>query len=387
MQYKNNTIKRRTIDRYIVDLIIILEAFFIFTSYFLTKSVTKYFLISIVVFSFILGISLILKSPILLKSEKKIFLAYYTLIISTILYSVFLRNSISSALIFLAGIVYLVFIYKRGLDKRNIYLLLICNLLLVVIHFYNIQAPEAYSNVSNTLVGAYENSNMTGIVISASIFILVTGLFIVKKKLNKLILLIFILVALYLLITTNNRGSILAIAVFLALVFYNWNKNKEIKKLRILILLFPVLFLFIYSGIIISISSDISIFGKPFFSGRELEWKNLINKIISDPLNIYKLPMGGLNFIIAGLIEFGIISIALYGYIIFKASPQINYNSKTQFQQIAYLAFLCVFIQQTFESTIINGAYGVYIYSYSLLGIASSTYDNSIRIYLNNSKR
>ena len=52
--------------------------------------------------------------------------------------------------------------------------------------------------------------------------------------------------------------------------------------------------------------------------------------------------------------------------------PRWELNSKIKYWHVAYLAFLVIFIQQSFENTISDGAFGIYVYSYALLGIANS---------------
>ena len=112
--------------------------------------------------------------------------------------------------------------------------------------------------------------------------------------------------------------------------------------------------------------------GKPLFSGRESEWAYLINYIKETPFSISNLPIGGLNLFLVGVIVFGIVGFASYFLLLFVIKPSDENNIGLGFKQVAYIAFLCVFIQQTFESTLILGSYGIYIFSYLLLGIACS---------------
>jgi len=254
-------------------------------------------------------------------------------------------------------------------------LLYTCNVLLAIVHIIGSQNPDAFSVSSNALVSNYQNSNMTGIVITSSILILITGLYYVKTNYFKLLLILLIIACSYLLYQTNNRGSLLAIIVFLILLIFSWGKNKEFKLAKTIVLLFPALILLVISSFIKILPDDIMISNKPIFSGREREWVDIVGTMLSDPLNIYKMPIGGLNYIIVGIIEYGGIAIFLYVYILFLIRPNIIYYSGINYKHVAYLAFICVFIQQTFEATLITGSYGVYVNSYLLLGIACSYFD------------
>jgi len=51
--------------------------------------------------------------------------------------------------------------------------------------------------------------------------------------------------------------------------------------------------------------------------------------------------------------------------------PRDNQFKNTKYRYIAYLAFISLFIQQSFENTFVDGAFGIYIYSYMLIGIAN----------------
>ena len=120
------------------------------------------------------------------------------------------------------------------------------------------------------------------------------------------------------------------------------------------------------------IPTETMFFGKPLFSGREFEWRSLFEYFINEPFSIHLLPTGGLNMFMATVVEFGILSFFSYISLLLAVKPFGGKVVSQKFRQVAYLAFLCVYVQQTFEATIVLGSYGVYIFSYLLLGVACS---------------
>lgn len=365
--------KSRPINRYIIDLIIISISLLISSSYIIPISTAKYLLFLAVGLSY--ALLFLTRIPTNSRSNIRLKYSYYLLLISSLLYSILLRNNFQNFVIFSSSVILLVYLYNYGLDKSNIFLLYFSNVFLTIAHVMGSRDPDAFTVSENALVLGFQNSNMTGIVISSSIFILITGLYYFKGKEIKLLLLVLIIIDSYLLFKTNNRGSMLAIAVFLIFLILSRSKNREFKLARTSVLQFPVLFIFIIALLVSVLPNDIMLNDKPLFSGREREWEILVERMLSDPLNIHKLPMGGLNYVIVGIIEYGFIAIFLFMYILSLMKPKIIFNIGITFRNVAYLAFISVFIQQAFEATIITGSYGVYVNSYLLLGIACSNFN------------
>ncbi len=363
--------KKREIEKYIVDLIIVLEALLIGMSYYQPHEVTKYYLFSIVSLCMFLGVLSIFKIISRYYKNTYIIAPYLTLIVGTLTYNGLFRDSIPFAIIFISSVAFLLYMYFFGIDKKNMNLIIVCNIPLVVLHYIGSLNNSYFDYHRNSLVLVYENPNMAGIVISSTGLILITGMFYVKKQFQKVALAILSLVCLYLIFITNNRGSLLS--VFLFVIILVWTRGNRINRvLRYVLILFPVLFAFVYTSLVISVPQYIVFLGKPLFSGRELEWKYLISFIINKPFFIHLLPMGGLNMALAGIVEFGIVAFCAYMALLVMMKPEWNECGKLRYKKIAYLAFLCVFVQQAVESTLVLGAYGVYIFNYLLMGIACS---------------
>ena len=362
---------KRDIGKYLIDLIIILEAFVISTSYFFESKINMVMLGGVVGASYLLGVLLFFERTFHRKEYRLSNTLYILLIISSLVYSVFYRDNFKTILIFLSSIVFLYYLYIKGLDKRNINLLIFTSLLLVIIHLIGTNIEGAF-NSSNDLVSVWDNSNMTGIVIMSTLLPLVPALFYVRKLKYKILIFIFFIISITLLISTFNRGSIIQAIVLIGLLIINFRRYKERRILRLLLILFPVFIVIVYINYFILFSPYITFLNKSLLV--RPGWPVLLSIITQNPLHSYNLPSGGLNIALAGIIEIGIGGMILFLSLLLTLKPRWRYPEKLRYPQVAYLAFLTVFIQQGFENTLINCAYGLYIYAYLLLGIATSEF-------------
>jgi len=361
---------KRRIERYIIDLIILLEAAVLASTVFISTSVAMFFLAIVIFFSFLLGFILFLYTPIYAPSNRKSLFFYLLTIISVLIYSISSRDDLKSTFIFISGIMLLYYLYTKGLDRKNINLLIICSVFLILIFLLTSNYSSNFDK-RNYFTSVWENANMSGIAITSALLPIIIGVFFVKTKTFKIFLFLISFVGVYLLFLTFNRSSIMSLIVFAFLVFYNRNKYRFNNIYRILIIITPVIIVFFFINYII-------FYGDVLFLGKSIAqrpgWPLLIASIIKNPLDTYRLTSGGLNLFIAGIIEFGIIGMIFYVLLVIYMKPKERPYTKIQYLQVAYFAFLALFIQQSFENTIIDGAFGIYIYSYMLLGIANSNF-------------
>ncbi|MCF8070448.1 MAG: hypothetical protein K9L30_17850 [Desulfobacterales bacterium] len=366
------TAKSRGIVRYIVDIIIVLEALIIGMSYYVQSEITMFFLRIIAGLSVLLGV-LQLFDPIFNFAEyRKTNLIYLFFIISTLTYAALYRNNIREALFFVSTVMFLYYVYCKGLDKISINLLLCCNILLVIVHIVGAQRQDAFGEFygKNSLVTVWENPNMAGIVITSTLFLLVAGIFYVKRRIIRLLFIILSLLSIILLLRTGNRGSMVSVIVLVIMLIINSKTYKDRKMATLLLILSPILITFVYVSMSSLFPADSVVFGKFLFT--RPGWDLAVAEIIQDPTGTSKLFGGGLNIAIAGVIEYGILGMGSFFLLLVCMKPKCILENKLQYQQVAYLAFLSVFIQQAFESTLVNGAYGLYIHTYLLLGIANT---------------
>lgn len=358
---KNN----RRITFIIVDIIILMVTCMIFFSYYWGKQQTRYFLFSVVALSavvFLLDI---------LKNNYKIPFSFMITIVSSVVYSLVFMNNIPSLIIFITSLMFALYMYVQGLDKTNIKLLFFCCLLLSIQAIYMSTLPSSRFSFSNALVLAFDNPNMAGIILSNIVIILIIGIFYFKRPSARICLALISIVMCYLVVLTNNRGSLLTLIVFALLIVLSRRGKMINNKVRIVLILFPFIFIIIYFILLNFVPYDAILFNKPFFSGRQVMWKYTIDKIISDPLSISSYRSGGANLLLSSFYQFGVIAVMSYFVFILGMKPKFCLTGKLTFQQVAYMGFLCIYLQQAFESTLISGSYTIYIFSYILLGIST----------------
>jgi hypothetical protein len=365
---------KRKINRYIVDLIIIFESILLSLKYYYPIETLRYFHFGIIGLIFVIGILSVFK-----KDQKRLprkqSLTFFFLLTTSFIYCFLIRGNITQWTIFIASVIFLYYLFNHGIDEKTFKLLILVNAIISIIHLINYERRAIYSlELIEDLT--YGNSNMTGIIITSSILILLIGLFYIKKRIYKILLLALIIGDLYLLSETANRGSILSLIVLFILIVYYRKSGQINRHIKRVLILFPIIFVWLYTGVLLTFSEDSIVFGKVLFSGRSEEWSYLISEIINNPFSTSEIPSGGLNFSIAGVIEIGIISFSLFIFLLLIMEPHFIKVKKIDFKHVAYLAFLCIFIQQTFESTLIEGVFGLYTYSYILLGISVSSFKN-----------
>lgn len=355
----------RNITYIIADVITLLVTCLLFFSYYWSKDQTKYFLFSAVALSVVVFLLHIFKR------NSKIPVSLILTIVSAVFYSLVFLFNIPSLIIFISSLLFAFYVYDKGLDEVNIKMILVCCALLSIHAVYMSTLPASKYPYNNALILAYENPNMTGIILSNIAIILTIGAFYFKKTSTKVMFGLLAIVMGYLVILTDSRASILTIIVF-ALLLLLYRKGKMInKKIRTLLILFPFLFIILYSVLLEIIPYDAMLFNKRFFSGREILWQHTIRNILADPFSIESYESGGLNLVLTGFYQFGVVAIVSYFVFLFSMKPKFTTGNKLTYQQVAYMGFLCVFLQQAFEGTLISGSYAIYIFSYIMLGISS----------------
>jgi len=365
----------RPIERYLIDMIIVLEAMMIGMSYFQPAQVTIYYLFTSIGLCLLVGsmASVRFFGGVYKQKNHLAVLAYVLCIVATLFYGVVLRSTVIPSVVFVSSVMFLAYMYYAGLDSRNLRILIAANVPLAVLHLVKSLDSSAYNQYPpHHLTLAYVNPNMAGIVIVSTVFILIVGVLYARTRLLKLALGVLTAACMYILCLTGNRASLLSLAAFL-LLFLLYRRRAGVHwALRATLILMPILIVLLYRSLPSYIAEEALFLGKPFFSGRSAIWSGLVDAVVENPLSIHRLPTGGLNMCIAGLIEFGFLGFLAYMTLLLLMKPAWKPVGKLRYRQAGYLAFLCVFIQQSFESTLLLGSYGVYIFSYTLLGIACS---------------
>lgn len=374
------------IGTYTVGIIIVLESLVIGMLYYAQPEAAMWFLFVIAALSILLGLFPLLDPAFYSTGNRGTTVIYLCCIMSTLVYSALYRENIRDAVFFISTIMFMYYVYCKGLNNTSINLLLCCNILLVIVHIIGAQRQDAFEEFCGrtTLVSVWGNPNMAGIAVTSTLLLLVTGIFYVRRSINRLLFIILSLLCIILLLYTCNRGSLLSVVMLIIMLIINSKSYKDRKMVRLLLILSPIIVGIVYVSVSSLFSSDMMFFGKSVLT--RPGWELVITEIIRDPVGISKLPESGLNMAIAGMIEYGILGMGSFFLLLLWMKPKYAPENKLGYQQVAYLAFLCVFLQQAFENTLTNGAYGLYIHTYLLLGIANTKTDNLPSVTLEISK-
>lgn len=356
---------KRNIDIVLLDLIVFMSFMLVFTSYFFDSNQTKYFLFAIFMLAFI-----ILSLNFIKKFNFDIIT--YAILFSSFFHSFFFIKDFPLLIIFFSSVIFLTAQARTNLDTFSIKLLGFYTLTLSIQALIWSFFSDSWSFFGSFLVLVFQNPNMTGIVLSNFVILLFVFFLYFEDKILKFIFFALALAMLILTFLTNNRASIFALLVFCLVSFFS-NKGKHISKsLSVMLILMPVYFVFVYSLLGGLIPIDQMILNKPFFSGRDLIWNHTINQIIDNPFLLRSYQSGGLNLFLYGIYNFGILAMILFFLFLTNTCNKLKYKLLLPYQKCAYIGFLCIFIQQTFESTLFGGSYGIYVFSYVLLGISMS---------------
>jgi hypothetical protein len=356
----------RSLDRYIIDLIIILESVVLLVTIFFSSKEAMPFLIVAVALSYTLMI-FILQDILYQRTNKKSLLFLVFSILSIISYHLLFNTEPNKIIIFISGLILLVYFNYRGIDKKNFGILILMSCIMIGSILLQSNKWDNFDEKDYFRI-AWENANMAGIAITSVLLPIFIGAIYAKEKLFKVILLIVFSGGLFSLALTFNRSSIFSLILLFLLYLYNRKEYRLPEIIRKLIVLSPIIILLIFINYII-FYGDILLFGKSI--AQRPGWPILFAQFINSPLSLHNLESGGLNFFIASTIEYGLIGTVLIIFLYISVKPSDNQFKNIKYRYVAYLAFISLFVQQSFENTFVDGAFGIYIYSYMLLGIAN----------------
>ena len=162
-----------------------------------------------------------------------------------------------------------------------------------------------------------------------------------KTKLTKVLSLVLLTISAFACINYSSRGALVALITYgLGLILINKiNKKKIILCFVILVILstlFPFLYLYLYEN-----NEVATILGKPLFTGREVIWERLLNKLNDNPtkwflglgsnVDIGKDVLNVHNTPFSIIVDFGILGFILYyGYILYLLLKVRHYDVKTK---------------------------------------------------------
>lgn len=307
-------------------------------------------------------------------------LGVLTIILSLI--SMLFTGMTNQSFYFVYSLLFLSAVITIQWHTNNIKLISNLSIILLGVCLFHSISPDNYDYYGRLLL-YFNNPNSTGVLMYTIFTFLLIGFVLTKRLFVKSIYIISIIASLVLLYLSGNRGSIVS-AIIILIIFLIINKkvfiNKTLYKIICLtFLLIPFLTVVYIQFIFNSGIGKIELMGKDVFSGREIVWNNAISLISQSPLfgygtegSINLLGTGMHNIYVGLLMRYGLIVLVPYFILIYKLLID-SYNSiNSTVGRIALFGFLGVFIQQSFEETLISGSFGLYILQYSLLAIAYS---------------
>lgn len=295
------------------------------------------------------------------------------------IYSGLSYQTIVSAILFLT-MLSIGFVYRKIDISRAKSIILLTHILIAISLVYFSGSPTAYEftvnmgdyvgqkYIGDNLTFGFNNSNESGMYLYFVITILISLSFSLRGK-NKYLLYSLICYLIYFLVLTNCRTSLVTL-VLVVLSFLLDRKKHRISKSSLCtlgIILTPFLFSLIYIYLSIRYENqDITILGKPLFSGRESSFLNFYNIIGTSWFfgNIGHFHFA--NMLNAYITIFA--NIGLWGLIayLYYQKSLLNKLACTQFndmQYFAYIAILGSFINSSAESVffVMGGRWFVFL--------------------------
>lgn len=291
----------------------------------------------------------------------------------SLMFAFLLHNAtFANQLIFFSSLFFAIDVYHKSLNRGTWNLLKICTIIACSWFMISARSAGSWDSVGR-LELSFGNPNMAGIALSVPAMILVIMAAEQKRRIVRIIYVSLSGVMLYLIYSTENRGSFFTVVAFsacaiLALSKMSWRITERwvYWVLKLLPIIIMVVYIFLYSVL----PHDLELLGKPFFSGREEGWQIALEQLIYEPFKYHYFENGTLNLFLEGSQRYGMVAMFGYIWILFTFEKQ-DLSETSVRSYLAYLGFHMLFFQQSFESTLITGSYSAYVWSYILLGVAS----------------
>ncbi len=301
------------------------------------------------------------------------FIALLIVFFSCVGTAIFYNENPANNLIFFTSLILAVLFARFGIEESVWKLLRYAAVIASLWFFYQYLSANTV-DIAGRLILCFNNPNMAGIALCAPSSILVLMIADEKKKLARLLYTVLLAAMIYLVYLTENRGSfftLIAFAVCALLAMLKKNPWRMTSNVVYAILkLMPILVMLVYVFLYTVLPSDLRLMDKPFFSGREYAWKIALEQLVRNPFARQSFAEGTLNLFLEGTRRYGIFSMIGFFWLLFTFKKQ-DLDTTNIRNYLAFLGFHLFLFQQSFESTLITGAFSVYVWNYVLLGIAS----------------
>lgn len=295
------------------------------------------------------------------------------------------HQQLKGVIYFSISLLFIISIYIIKISSKNFNILLNMNIISSVFNIYFSFSSSSYV-FGDMLTLRLPNPNLTGIYIANVIIFLILGA-LYFKNVKRYFCIVLALSNFILLMKTQNRGS--AIAVILTLIIYICYLKKDSipRVLSLALLLSPIIIAFFYVGIYQKFG-NFTFGSKSFFTGREMDWFNMFQIIKNESISaLSSYYQSGQNAYLSILVRFGFIAFVLFIILIIKLSVMKNMKLNNNVVKFASIAYLCLFLQQSFEETLVLGTNAYFIFNYILLVIPYSPQLNEFLLEKDNKRK
>lgn len=274
-------------------------------------------------------------------------------------------------LIFISIICFATVVSIRPLIAMNCNLLywgaVVCALQLIL----NAHDPQYYS-LEQWLVYVYMNSNTAAAVALNLLACIVTGTFRYRKRIMWVFSTALAAYLLYIIYQTHSRAAFVSGLLMVGLVA--WSHFKPLKEtlaqwmLWMPVIAIPIVVLVFQK----TFHADVTFLDKTVFSGREDLWADALQVIWSNLIHMENQFTSGLNTALRLPYLCGIVGAVLYFLYYRRLAKDLCQNTMNAGRlNPAILVLGTLFIQQSFESTIVSGTYCIAYISMCMLGMAA----------------
>lgn len=263
----------------------------------------------------------------------------------------------------------------NSFSRKTIRVFLLFNVwmsLLFIVLFFSDKAYSFEGGYIDWLTLNFSNPNLTAMVLMGNLGLLILSFAYFKNSLFKLLLFILSVAVFYFIYETNGRLTMI-ISIYMLICI---GLKMEVKRWYIkAIILFPVLFLVVYSLMFqIEGLKELTILGKPLFSGRVELWQEKLALLEGKWLywifgNYKVLQLENLhNGPVSVLSNFGIVGFLLYHYYLYKVTVKCFAGVNTKTANKAKHIILAFILLMTAEAaTYLSGSYIGFYYIITLI--------------------
>ena len=289
--------------------------------------------------------------------------------------------------LFMSTIVFTALAEKITINRKSFNFIFVSNLIISGIYTYTyVKFPQAYSAVStNALYLNFTNPNLAGMFLFLNILYMILAFIYYKRKLVKIIFLVGAILDFDLLLKTESRNVLLALALFAPLVgIVFMGKIRRFKKwFSFIINITPIVFVSLYLTFINVIIEggwlDFLVSKGKDLNSRVEVWNTLIEKIEGKWLigNYAEASGNAHNSHMVLLGSFGIIVLIMVIFFTNRVVVNISEKGETKFQAYCMAAYFSVIFMGFGEGSLYSGGLCVYILSGIILIMANSPIDQN----------